>query len=83
MLAVIQTQFSTTVEQYLSLKQDKLKLFVVVGFLMIPLLILVSWIFVKQIQGECERAIKFFRILPRSFITRIEISKQLHKSGIL
>lgn len=83
-LAVIQNRFTVSVEGFLAAKQASLQFAVATGwFTLLPLAVGLFWMFARQFKRDCEKAIKCFRILPRSFLMKIGVSKRLHNLGAL
>lgn len=83
MLAVVQSRFTTAIYGYLEAKQTSLHSIMMAGLVLLPLAMGVFWAFARRLWDDCQKAIKCFRILPRSFIMKISISKKLLNLGAL
>lgn len=83
MLAVIQDRFIIAVDGFLAANQTSLQSVVIAGFGLLPLVAGLFCLFAWRLRSDCEKAIKCFRILPRSFLMKIGMSKRLQKLGAL
>jgi hypothetical protein len=83
MIAVVQKKFASAVDGFLSSKQTSLQSAGIAGFFLLPLAAGLFWVFARRLRSDCEKAIKCFRILPRSFLMKIGVSKKLYNLGAL
>ena len=83
LLNKIEDKFLADVEVYNQKMENDMKNFVLAGVLLIPLMIVVMVLYVKNLTAICRTGFKCFLVLPKKLIFHISTAKYIKQKKVL